>query len=93
MGEFKPPNIPLIGFRGLLFIIGFIIGVAVNKFLDSQEALSGEVFSGLKWLDIVNIGIPLALMVFVKKWKSLFIGWLLGALGTTIIDTVQANIP
>ena len=86
----KVPKIPLIGYSGLLFIIGFIVGVVVNKLLDQMgaEALGAEAFAGFKWLDIVNIGLPLGLLFVMKKFRAFFVGWVVGALGTTIIDTV-----
>ena len=87
----KVPRIPLIGYSGLLFIIGFIVGVVVNKLLEQMgtEQLGGEIFSGFKWLDLVNIGLPLGLLFVLKKFRAFFIGWAVGAVGTTIIDTVR----
>ena len=88
----KGVKVPVIGFSGLLFIIGFIIGVAVNKLLDTAgiEGLGTEIFAGFKWLDLVNIGIPVALLIWFKKYRPLFVGWIVGSIGTTLIDTVTS---
>lgn len=90
MAGLKVPKIPIVGYSGLLFIIGFIVGVVVNKLLEQMgsEQLGGEIISGFKWLDLVNIGIPLALLFFLKKFRGFFVGWAVGAVGTTIIDTI-----
>lgn len=91
----KVPKIPLIGYTGLLFIIGFIVGVVIRKVIERQkfEGLEEKIVEGWYYLDLVNIGLPLILIFVIKKFRAFFIGWAIGGVATTIIDAVGQAMP
>ena len=91
----KVPKIPLIGYTGLLFIIGFIFGVIIRKVIEKQdiEGLQEQIVEGWYYLDLVNIGLPLVLIFVIKKFRAFFIGWAVGGVGSTLIDAVGRVMP
>ena len=86
------PKIPLLGSTGLLAIVGFVVGVFLDKVLakmaETNEWLSGQVAEGVLYADLINMGLPLVLLVLIKKFRPLFIGWFLGAIASNVIDFV-----
>ena len=86
----KVPRVPLIGWTGLLFIIGFIFGVIVRKIIEKQdiEGLAKPINEGFLYMDLVNVGLPLVLIFVLKKFRAFFIGWAIGGVATTLTDAV-----
>lgn len=87
-----PLKVPLLGSRGLLTLLGLIVGILFKKFLmqigqEHREWLGGnpKLFTGF-WLDdLIAIGTPLILFIFIKRFKAFFFGMFLGAVSVKTI--------
>ena len=90
-----PKGIPLVGKTGLIFILGVIWGVIVDKLLQrvaQQETgafLKQSLFQGFHLDDLIGLLIPMGLLFLIKRFRPFFIGWFCGQLATELYEWTQ----
>lgn len=90
-----PKGIPLFGRTGLIFILGVIWGVIVDKLLQNFALSEGggflrqTLYQGFKLDDLIGLLIPIGLLVFIKRFKPFFVGWFCGQLATELYEWTQ----
>ena len=86
-------RIPVIGKSGLLAIIGCIVGVLMDRLLQSQANtnpwLATPLVEGFHLDNLIGLGIPLILLVLIRKGRAFFIGWFVGALAIELYEVVH----
>ena len=92
-----PKGIPLIGKTGLIFILGVVVGVLVDKLLENFALskaggfLRQTLYQGFKLDDLIGLLIPIGLLVFIKRFKPFFVGWFFGQLATELYEWTHGS--
>jgi len=89
MPEKTVRGIPIIGTMGLKFILGAIVGVVFHRLIalvsqkwarEGNAILETSIVGGFKYCDLIVLGLPLVLIVVVRRFKAFFIGWFVSIL-------------
>ena len=92
-------RIPIIGRSGLLAIVGAIVGVFFHKFLCIQGKdypwLEKQLIiqTAFRVRDVINLMLPLVLLVVVRRYRTFFIGWFVGAVSMEVYEWLHGYGP
>lgn len=87
----KKATVPLVGKQGILAILGAIVGVLLDKFLEDQAnttipALATPIWEGFHVDDLIGLVVPLLLLVVTKRLRAFWIGMFCGALAHEVYE-------
>lgn len=88
----EPSRFGFIGKRFFMAILGAIIGIVMHHILAKQTASVGgetNLFGKVTAGDLISLAIPLILLVFLKRFSTLFITWFATVLAIEVWDNIQ----